>query len=237
MYDSKILEFHTTYVDQSFTPPAYMPKTKSAGVAADYMRILTLELDKIALPQNVTYVLKAMGASMVAAIADGTLPVGDILLAATTVSAVAIIAANWDDVAPKFDKIISAFQKAFSTVSSNITSAFAKIKSDAKKEADKANEKTDSKELEKIKNKIPDKLKDENGNVDLTKFKKRVGKGSNVGYQEDVTGQDWVIQKDRGANSGTGGHGSVWKLKTQKQFKSESGRIATLNENGKILRG
>lgn len=101
------------------------------------MRILSIQLAELGLPSAVVYYLKAMGAGMVAAIADGPLPIGDILLAAATASVVVVVAANWDIVSPKFDRIIRAFQVAFSETASNITSAFAKIKGDAKKESDK----------------------------------------------------------------------------------------------------
>lgn len=87
---------------------------------------------------------------------------------------------------------------------------------------------------------IPNELKDKKGNVDLDKFKKRVSKNGKVGYEEDVTGERYVIEKDRGANSGTGEHASKWKLKTQRQFtngKAKDDRIATLGPNGEILRG
>lgn len=140
-YDTEMLKFHTTYVDQNFTPPAPRPQTRSAvavaGAAADPMQVLMVELGGLGLPSAVLYSLKAMGAGMVAAIADGPLPVGDILLAAATASAVVVIAAHWDVVSPKFNQITRAFQSAFSTAASNISSAFSKIKSDAKKEVEK----------------------------------------------------------------------------------------------------
>jgi hypothetical protein len=117
------------------------------------------ELGGLGLPSAVLYSLNAMGAGMVAAIADGPLPVGDILLAATTASAVLVIAAHWDVVSPKFNQITRSFQKAFSTAASNILSAFSKIKSDAKKEADKADKKEKEKAKAESKKRIEDVLK------------------------------------------------------------------------------
>lgn len=159
VYDTEMLKFHTTYVDQNFTPPAPRPQTRSAAVAADPMRVLMAELSGLGLPSAVLYSLKAMGASMVAAFADGPLPVGEILLAAATASAVVVIAANWDVVSPKFNQITRAFQKAFSTAASNILSAFSKIKSDAKKEADKAAQKEKEKAKADSEKRIKDVLK------------------------------------------------------------------------------
>lgn len=136
-YDPEMLEFHTTYVDQDFTPPTPRPQTRAAAAVADPMRVLMAELGGLGLPSAVLYSLKAMGAGMVASIAEGPLPVGEILLAAATASAVVVIAAHWDVVSPKFDQITRAFQKAFSAATSNISSVFAKIKSDAQKEAER----------------------------------------------------------------------------------------------------
>lgn len=143
-YDSEMLKFHTTYVDESFTPPAPVPQARAA--AADPMRVLMAELSGLGLPSAVLYSLKAMGAGMVASIADGPLPVGEILLAAATASTAVVIAAHWKTVSPKFNQIVRAFQRAFSTAASNISSVFAKMKSEAQKEADK-------KEKEKVKQK------------------------------------------------------------------------------------
>lgn len=90
-------------------------------------------------------------------------------------------------------------------------------------------------EIERIKWSIPSRLKKPNGDIDLGKFKKRVGSGNSSAFQEEETGDGWVIQKDRaGGNS----HSSSWKLKTKKQWQKgrPNDRTATLNEDGKILR-
>ncbi len=68
---------------------------------------------------------------MVAAIADGPLPIGDILLAAVTASTLIVLATNWSTVSPLWNSIVQAFTNAFSTSVSNITSAFGDIKAEA----------------------------------------------------------------------------------------------------------
>lgn len=75
-------------------------------------------------------------------------------------------------------------------------------------------------EIAKIRASIPSRLRDENGNVDLGKFKDKV-KGKNS-YKEKG---GWTIDKD------TAGHGGrKWKL------KNKSGdRVASLGENGEVL--
>ena len=78
-----------------------------------------------------------------------------------------------------------------------------------------------AKEAEEANKDVPDRLKDSNGNVDLGKFDQNV-KGKSAKKEKD----GWEIEKD------TAGHGgSKWKLKNKK-----GKRIASLDENGKILR-
>lgn len=128
--DSEMMEFHKNYVDPSFKVKRDVLTIGTRAVATDPMTILTAQLAALSLPSAVVYSLKAMGAAMVAAIADGPLPIGDILLAAATASTVVVIAANWNTVSSKWSSIISAFKKAFSDSASNVVSAFSKIKSE-----------------------------------------------------------------------------------------------------------
>lgn len=136
-----LLKFHKTYVDKDFVAPVQMRPQAAAvvggGVVADSMTVLMAELSSLSLPSSVLYSLKAMGAGMIAAIADGPLPLGDILLAAATASVVASVALNWEQVSPQWSSIVQAFQKAFADTASNIISAFSQIKNDAKAEVEK----------------------------------------------------------------------------------------------------
>ena len=78
-----------------------------------------------------------------------------------------------------------------------------------------------SKEAEEAKKDIPERLKDGDGNVDLGKFDQKV-KGKSAKKEEG----GWEVEKD------TSGHGgSKWKLKDKK-----GKRVASLDENGKVLR-
>ena len=78
-----------------------------------------------------------------------------------------------------------------------------------------------AKEAEEAKKDIPERLKDGEGNVDLGKFDQNV-KGKNAKKEKG----GWEIEKD------TSGHGgSKWKLKDKK-----GKRVASLDENGKVLR-
>lgn len=128
--DPEMMDFHIAYVDSNYVidMPKDQPSLATMAVAtADPMTILTTQLAALSLPTAVTYSLKALGASMVAAVADGPLPIGDILLAAATVGTAAVIAANWNEIAPKWNGIVNAFTTAFSNSVSNVVSAFKTI--------------------------------------------------------------------------------------------------------------
>lgn len=130
--DSQLLEFHTTYVDSSYSVSAASKSTNAtyATAAADPVSILTAELALLNLPSAVDYALKAMASGMVAALADGALPFGDIILAAAAASAVVVIAANWSSVSPKFNGIALAFKKAFVSAADAVVSAFSSLLED-----------------------------------------------------------------------------------------------------------
>ena len=122
----RLAEYHRNNVDSSFR--ADLTDTYAVPKPNDPLELLAAELAALALPASVEYSLEAMGAGMVAAVADGPLPVGDILLAASTASAAIVVAANWNLVSSKWSRIINAFTTAFSTMVSNVRDAFGEIK-------------------------------------------------------------------------------------------------------------
>lgn len=124
----RLAEYHRNNVDSSFR--ADLTDTYAVPRPNDPLEVLAAELAALALPASVEYSLEAMGAGMVAAAADGPLPVGDILLAAATASAAVVVAANWNLVSTKWSRIINAFTTAFSTMVSNIRDAFAEVESE-----------------------------------------------------------------------------------------------------------
>jgi hypothetical protein len=78
-----------------------------------------------------------------------------------------------------------------------------------------------AKEAKEAADNVPERLKDDEGNVDLGKFDKNV-KGKSGKKEEG----GWEIEKDHAGHGG-----SKWKLKNKK-----GERVASLDENGKILR-
>lgn len=131
--NQELLNFHLTYVDEDFTissedSPSYNNLAKSTS---NILNVLSNNLSPLGLPTAVLYSLQAMGAAMVAAIADGPLPIGDILLAAVTASTLIILANNWSTVKPLWNSIVNAFANAFTTSVSNVISAFGNIKTES----------------------------------------------------------------------------------------------------------
>jgi len=99
----------------------------AAASPADALSILNTRLTALNLPTLVRYTFMAMGGGLAAAGLDGPLPVGDIVAAIVAVGGIAIIAYYWNDIAPKWDGIVSAFKEAFSVMASSIVSAFNEI--------------------------------------------------------------------------------------------------------------
>ena len=128
--DEKLRDFHQTHVDPTFQPIQSAYVNASVSVASNELSILSEQLSQLNLPQAVVYSLEALGASMAAAVADGPLPIGDILLAAAAASTAVVVAANWSTISAKWNSIVDAFTSAFTTMVSNITSAFEEINSD-----------------------------------------------------------------------------------------------------------
>lgn len=96
-------------------------------VSSSYTQLIK-ELTALGLPTAVFNSLKAAAASLASAAVDGPLPVGDILAVFSTVTLVAVVAVNWNEVAPKWNKIVAAFKKAFSNSTKNMSSAFSTTK-------------------------------------------------------------------------------------------------------------
>ncbi len=120
-----LLAFHKQYVD-----PSSKLTLKEEPLRNGPLSVLSAELAALALPSSVTYCLEAVGAGIVAAAADGLLPVGDILLAAAAVSAAAVIAANWNDINSLWPGIVAAFTTAFYEFTNIVQSAFSIIRND-----------------------------------------------------------------------------------------------------------
>lgn len=106
------------------------PDAQINASAADAYSQLIRDLSALGLPAAVFNSLKAAAASLAAAVADGPLPIGDIIAALTAVTLVVVVAVNWNEVEPVWDSIVNAFKRAFSNSSSNISSAFSSTKTE-----------------------------------------------------------------------------------------------------------
>lgn len=118
--DSFVGNDRSIFIDSQITPAAVI----------NLLASLNSKIATLALPEAVTSALSLMGATLIAAIADGPLPIGDILFAAASVSLVVICALNWSVVAPKWTQIVNAFTSVFTNSISNFINAFNQIKND-----------------------------------------------------------------------------------------------------------
>lgn len=127
--DTDLVLFHKTYVDASYDATMAIRDEYSTQAVATTgaMAVLSAKLALLKLPSAVLYSLKAMGASMVASIAEGPLPLGKILLVASTVGVAIVVAANWNTVVSKWQGIVDAFKAAFSNSVSTVVNAFNRI--------------------------------------------------------------------------------------------------------------
>lgn len=126
----ELVEYHQTYVNADYD----LSNVVASISSSDPVSILMAEIAALALPTAVVYAINATGVGMVAAVADGPLPVGDIILAAAAASLAITCALNWTVVSTKWNKIVLAFQHAFVASVNNVLSAFNDIWIDSVKE-------------------------------------------------------------------------------------------------------
>ncbi len=125
--DPELEAFHITYVN-----PDYQSSIAPINSArADAVSTLMGYISRLGLPTSVNYAIRATGVGMVAAVADGPLPIGDILAAAATANLVANCILYWPAVAPQWDDIVYAFRRTFTDSVSNILSAFRTLNDEA----------------------------------------------------------------------------------------------------------
>ena len=115
----ELSDFHKKYVDPSFEMPAVQYSTTSSTLS-----VLTQQLNQLQLPPDVLYALQALASSIIAAIADGPLPIGEIMLAVAAVDLLIVVAANWTSIASDWDSIVEAFVEAFPSMQSDLEEAF-----------------------------------------------------------------------------------------------------------------
>lgn len=123
-----LLTYHKKYIDTSYVSNIDSPlgsQGKSISTSAASMNpalpILEKRLISIGLSTATRYAFMGVGASIVAACADGPFPVGDAIAVIIDVIAVPVIIANWKEVGPNWDSIVSAFKDAFSSMGSAAT--------------------------------------------------------------------------------------------------------------------
>ena len=125
--DPELSEFHKENVDPFFNRYDIQQYAVNS-YAVDLASQLANKLAALSLVPDVSYCLNAMGSDMAAAANGGSLVLGGILIAAATAEAVVTIAANWDTVSEKFNRIVDSFTSVFADAASAVVSAFDEIK-------------------------------------------------------------------------------------------------------------
>lgn len=112
--DEELLNYYKTYINPSSTLE-YTPNCAvyATGRAVDVLSTLGTELNALGLSTAVVNAFMAAGSSIVAAIADGPLLVGDIVAILTGTVCFGVILANWSTVSKNWPGITQAFTKAF----------------------------------------------------------------------------------------------------------------------------
>lgn len=182
--------------------------------------VLSKELDKLDLPTPAYYAFLGIGGSIVAAGIDGPLPIGDIIGIIVSVGAGAVIGYYWDDISPKWDEIVNAFKKTFSSMKKQINSALNYLYGIAVV----------------YYYGIPNDILSDDNVVDLGSFKDKYGKTPLTKDSGTFTNGDWIVEKDTAGHIGNNGERKKWKLKHKVKSKNnKKGRVASLDKNGTII--
>lgn len=119
--DKVLTEYHNENVKQKVIFSSRQKRSVNA------LTELNNDLSALNLPVSLRYALMAVGGSISAAIADGPLPVGDIIGLIVGVGASAVIIANWDSVSENSTQIINAFKSAFSSIAYDMEFALSNV--------------------------------------------------------------------------------------------------------------
>lgn len=122
-YDEELLNFHKENIDPSCTLEKPRRSKRSAGT----LTLVRTGLERIGLPRAVRYALTQWAGSLLAALADGPLPIGDAVALGDTVVTAIIVGMYWDDIKNDTDEIIDVFKDAFGKNARTVTKALDKI--------------------------------------------------------------------------------------------------------------
>lgn len=116
--------YHIENVDSTFNTSS----AKMLGGTRDAsLTTIVNQLTALSLPSDVLYSLEAVAAGIIAALADGPLPFGDLLLLVATAGAAVIVAVNWNSISTKWTSIVNIFKNAFTSISTIVEDTFDEI--------------------------------------------------------------------------------------------------------------
>lgn len=119
--DTELVEMYKSFMDEAakmqYANTSSQPEVIAAASA---LSVLSNELVALKLPLVVRSTLYGVGAGISAAVADGPLPIGDIIAGVAGVAAAVAIGVYWDEVSSKWDGIVNAFKKAFTSIKNDV---------------------------------------------------------------------------------------------------------------------
>ncbi len=132
--DPTLVEFHRENVDKAFSPgrvTSFGSIEKSVN-KSNLLNTIHNELVSLGLSTSVVYAFEGIASGIIAAAADGALPIGDIYATIVATYAAATLAEHWTtEIAPNWNEIVAVFQSAFSDMRENIAAALGLLADDA----------------------------------------------------------------------------------------------------------
>lgn len=122
--DDELYKYHRKHVNKKYKRVSIT--AQSVAVLDDLSR-LSSDLSALNLPCAVRYALMAIASGMSAGVADGPLPVADIIGIVVSLGGVAVLAYNWPKIEKKWPKIVKAFKRCFKEIKSDVSKAFSKV--------------------------------------------------------------------------------------------------------------
>jgi hypothetical protein len=122
--DEELQKFHKEHIDKNYVAKDHK-KISRSFMSPLYQ--LNRDLIRLNLPTAFRYALLGVGGGLVGAVADGLLPVGEIVALISSAGVVVLLGWYWDDVSHKWNDIVGAFERAFSSIESSIEAAFFEI--------------------------------------------------------------------------------------------------------------
>lgn len=125
--DKSLYKYHKKYHKKYVKSETSMKKSALYDVVSE-LKELNSDLIALDIPTSARYAFLAAASGMSVGVADGPLPIADIIGAFVAIGAIGILAMEWPEIEKKWPEIEKAFEKCFSNISTDISKAFSKLK-------------------------------------------------------------------------------------------------------------